>query len=270
MKPTIDTPPNTICDTSDYAAIAAAEQRLQAQGQPMMRVSATERFQEIHQRKDHSALPEIAIRQMSCGKFHHTWRGVRCMKDPLDLALYNLLLAELRPKTVLEIGCYAGGGALWLADQADVQQLPMQIHSLDRSMEWLHPLAAQDERIHFIKGDCESIHEALDPTSLQSWPHPWMIIEDAHVNLSAVLEHLHNHGLQAGDYLIVEDTNPYIPAGTDASGLTPDYAAFGLAKMKAVREFIEQHPDDYRVDSHYCDYYGYNTTWNWNSFLKRI
>ena len=45
---------------------------------------------------------------------------------------------------------------------------------------------------------------------LQSMPHPWIVIEDAHINLINVLEHFHKYMIP-GDYFIIDDTAPTCP-----------------------------------------------------------
>ena len=45
---------------------------------------------------------------------------------------------------------------------------------------------------------------------LQNLPHPWLVIDDAHVNMVPLFRHINNY-VQSGDYLIWEDTNPLAP-----------------------------------------------------------
>ena len=64
-----------------------------------------------------------------CACHHYRYRGLELVKNPLDLALYSLLLEHGRPRTVIEIGSKAGGSALWFADlllrlQIDAQSTP--------------------------------------------------------------------------------------------------------------------------------------------------
>jgi cephalosporin hydroxylase len=77
--------------------------------------------------------------------------------------------------------------------------------------------------------------------------------------------------MHAGDYFIVEDTNPEAPAisgmGLDESlGYTP----YGTEKLDELRTFMETHGAAYRVDAYYTDMFGYNGTWNWHGFIKKI
>ncbi len=44
------------------------------------------------------------------------WRGVPLMKNVFDFAMYPALIAELRPRTVFEVGSGLGASAAWFAD----------------------------------------------------------------------------------------------------------------------------------------------------------
>jgi cephalosporin hydroxylase len=86
---------------------------------------------------------------------------------------------------------------------------------------------------------------------LEDRPHPWLLIEDAHVNTLEVLKTLHPH-LVAGDCVIVEDTG------------------FLLEKYRALERFMAQYGQHYRVDTRYTDLFGYNATLSFNGYLKRV
>jgi cephalosporin hydroxylase len=90
----------------------------------------------------------------------------------------------------------------------------------------------------------------------QNLPHPWFITEDAHVNLLGVLDYI-DQFTEPGDYVIVEDTNPIIPAVVGI-GVFDDfkYVAWGREKLETVEEFMKKHPTRYRVDKEYTDFFG--------------
>jgi cephalosporin hydroxylase len=66
--------------------------------------------------------PEL-LQSMQAGTMAYTYKGVRCLKDPFDLAIYTKLIWDLRPKSLIEIGSNQGGGALWFADMLTVAGL---------------------------------------------------------------------------------------------------------------------------------------------------
>ena len=103
---------------------------------------------------------------------------------------------ELKPKTIFEVGSGLGASAAWFADTAS----DVTVHSVD-----LVKAEASHPRVTYYQGDCSEPEALFGPGLLRSEPHPWLVVEDAHHNVAAVLEHLHPH-LVPGDYLVVEDS----------------------------------------------------------------
>ena len=67
--------------------------------------------------------------------------------------------------------------------------------------------------------------------------------------------------LQRGEYLLVED-------GICDSIDNQD--RYDGGPNKAVAEFFAEHPEVYELDATYCDFFGYNVTWNPNGYLRRL
>ena len=90
----------------------------------------------------------------------------------------------------------------------------------------------------------------------QNLSHPWLLVEDAHVNMIGVLEYL-NKFMQPGDYICVEDTNPLTPM-MGGQGLVKElgYGLYGPTKMNTLRNFLMDHPGKYLVDTRYTDMFG--------------
>lgn len=61
-------------------------------------------------------MPSNMIVSMNLTCHSYTYRGLPLIKTPFDFALYHLLLWNLKPKTIIEIGSFAGGSALWMGD----------------------------------------------------------------------------------------------------------------------------------------------------------
>jgi cephalosporin hydroxylase len=170
------------------------------------------------------------------------WRGVPLMKNVFDFAMYPALIAELRPRTVLEIGSGLGASAIWLADHLAMNGIASHIHSVDRvKVETDYP------HVSFHQGDCAAPQTLFAPDLLQSAPHPWLVIEDAHHNVAAVIGHMHRY-MKAGDYLVVEDSD---------------------IKREALRAFLAAHPGDYLVDTRFTDNFGRNATCAADSIFVR-
>jgi cephalosporin hydroxylase len=170
------------------------------------------------------------------------WRGTALMKNVFDFAMYPALIAELRPYTVFEIGSGLGASATWFADTMTSNGIDGRVHSVDlRKARIEHPL------VNFYQGNCNEPAQLFDVALLQSAPHPWLVVEDAHHNVSAVLGHMHAY-LAPGDYLVVEDSD---------------------VKREALHAFLGLHPGNYLVDTHFTDNFGRNATCAADSIFVR-
>ena len=169
------------------------------------------------------------------------WKGLPLFKTVYDFSLYPMLLWALKPATIIELGSGTGASAVWLADVAAMSGLGSNVYSVD-----LTKPALQHDRVRFIEGDCLAIKTVFDREFLSSAPHPWLLVEDAHVNVYGVLTHFHPH-LRTGDYVIVEDS---------------------AEKQDEIRRFLAQAPG-YKVDTCYTDFFGRNATCAQDSILVR-
>jgi cephalosporin hydroxylase len=170
------------------------------------------------------------------------WRGVPLMKNVFDFAMYPALLAELRPRTVFEIGSGLGASAVWFADHLAICGVEGRVHSADRTKAQISHAG-----VSFYQGDCSNPASLFDADLLRGEPHPWLVVEDAHHNVAAVLNEIHPY-LKAGDYLVVEDSE---------------------VKKEAIREFLNAHPGAYQVDTHFTDFFGRNATCAADSIFVR-
>jgi len=170
------------------------------------------------------------------------WRGTPLLKTVFDFAIYPALIAELRPRTVFEIGSGLGGSAIWFADHLALCGLEGHVHSVD-----LVKATAEHAHVRFYQGDCSDPERLFDPDLLQAEPHPWLVVEDAHHNVTAVLARIHEF-LAPGDYLVVEDSD---------------------VKRPAIREFLAAHPGNYLVDTRFTDFFGRNATCAADSIFVR-
>jgi len=91
------------------------------------------------------------------------------------------------------------------------------------------------------------IPAALDAALLDAAPHPWLVIEDAHHNVAAVLAQFHAF-LRKGDYLYVEDSE---------------------IKRDDIRQFLAERGGCYLVDTGFTDFFGRNATCALDSIFLR-
>jgi cephalosporin hydroxylase len=174
------------------------------------------------------------------------WKGAVLVKDPFDLAIYPMLIQELRPRTVIEIGSYAGGSATWIADLLEIFEIDGHVYSFDIDQS---RIAVQHPRVTFMQGDANE-PATFDPHLLASLPHPWLLLEDAHVNIANLLHHF-DRFLVPGDYVVVED-------------------AFDPSYYRDYVTFVLDAAGRYLVDTRYADLFGFNATWNVNGFLRKM
>ena len=171
------------------------------------------------------------------------WRGKPLMKNVFDFAIYPALLAELRPRTIFEIGSGSGASAAWFADLLTLGGVDGRVHSVDiADVQMQHP------QVRFYKGDCANPESLFPGDLLQTAPHPWLVVEDAHHNVAGVLDLLHRF-LIPGDYLVVEDSD---------------------VKRDAIRAFVGAHPGGYLVDTRFTDNFGRNATCAADSIFVRV
>jgi len=167
------------------------------------------------------------------------WRGVPCFKTVYDLAIYAMLVDELRPGTIVELGAGVGGSSLFFADLCQSAGLTTDIISIDTAAG-----EVTDSRIAFIQADC-SAWLAKAATSKREFRRPCLVIEDFHGDLSGFFGNL-DLILQAGDYLVVEDSS---------------------GKQNRIAQVIASRP--YLIDTKYTDFFGINCTSALNSIFVK-
>jgi cephalosporin hydroxylase len=169
------------------------------------------------------------------------WKGLTLMKDPMSLTIYQQLLQDKKFKTIIEVGTFEGGSALWMEDINKMINNDCIIYTLDIDSSKIK-----------IPDNSSIIYKQIDVNNIKSLnfekiDHPLLVIEDAHVNVKEVLEYFNNI-LKEGDYLFVEDT-------------------IDDEKYEIVANFVKD--KNYLVDTTYCDMWGFNYSYNLNSILKK-
>ena len=165
-----------------------------------------------------------------------TWRNSRLGKSIYDFALIPMIIWENKPATILEIGSGEGASAIWMADICKSYNLSTYVYSMD-----IDPPDISYDGVTFYKGDIQNVNTIFSIKMLA--PHPWLVIEDAHVNVNGVMEYFTKQ-MYEGDYLIIEDSR-----GKKGSTLKV--------------------PPELKVDAYYCDYFGRNATSAVNTILRK-
>ncbi|KYC36600.1 hypothetical protein WA1_43730 [Scytonema hofmannii PCC 7110] len=208
------------------------------------------RFVSFHER---FTTPEIALGMMTdIGLYEPAmsqgvaecmqWKGMPLFKTAFDFNIYTMMLWDIKPRTIIELGSGVGSSAIWLADLMKIFEIQGHIFSVD-----LKKLELQHNGVSFIQGDCNQIEEVFAEDFLRNAPHPWLFIEDAHVNVHGVLCHFHRYFKQ-GDYVVIEES---------------------LFQKDAIGRFLMKYPDCYKIDTYYTDFFGGNITCAMDSIFVR-
>ncbi len=211
-------------------------------------------------RAPRSDIPKYLALKMQAGIMSYKYRGIKTLKCPFDLAIYTELLAELRPRTIVEFGSNMGGSALWLADTVQALQLSeTTIYTLD--VAYLHEY--KDHRINYLHCDVSDIRAHLPDTLVGKWQHPLLMIDDASHQYQHSLNILHffDEISSPGDYIIIEDGSASIMDAEDQYDGGPH---------RAIYEFMTQRNDEYEIDRARCDRFGHNVTWNIDGYIRRL
>jgi cephalosporin hydroxylase len=155
-----------------------------------------------------------------------SWMNVPCLKCPLDLWIYQEILAEIRPDLIVETGTHLGGSALFIAHMLDIigkgELITIDIETHPRPY---HP------RIKYVTGSSADVD--LIGSLFKSRPSETrLIILDSDHSKAHVLKELHSFApyVSTDSYLIVEDTN--------ING-HPTFPTFGEGPYEAVKEFLK-------------------------------
>jgi|HubBroStandDraft_6_1064221.scaffolds.fasta_scaffold191560_2 cephalosporin hydroxylase len=193
-----------------------------------------------------NAESETSLRRLGASS---SYKGLVLLKPPYDIVLYSNLIWELRPKTIIEFGALQGGSALWFADQLDACGQDGEVHSFELLDKCIHP-SASHRRLHFHHADLRRL-DTLDERLFARFPHPWLVVDDAHVNYAELMPFVVDN-MHAGDYFIAEDALAYP---------TADIIAAWVRLCDRL---------NLRVDSKYTDAFGYNVTCAPNAWLKKV
>ena len=169
------------------------------------------------------------------------WKEYNLYKTSFDLILYWMILQEVKPDVIIELGSGEGGSAIWLADMVDALGLDTHIYSYDINKPKL-----THKRVTFIEYDLMEINSLPKHSSWEFLVGKKLIIEDAHVNIENVLN-LFGTILSENDYLVVEDSD-------DKQGI--------------IRDFVGAQELKYKLDQYFMDFFGTNITCSKNSIFK--
>lgn len=206
-----------------------------------------------------TAFTRPSLESYQAGVMSYTYKGIRCLKSPVDIAIYMRLIWELKPRTLIEIGSHSGGSALLLADLlGNMGCADTEVISIDLEI----PRELDDDRIRFLQGNVCDLESVFVQHGLESFVHPWLVIEDSahtHEACTAALQFFEPR-MRPGDVLVIED------GVLDDLGMSEQYQG---GPNRAIREFLDAQPGRFEIATEYCDMFGTNATYNPNGYLRR-
>lgn len=200
-------------------------------------------------------IPYELLMKIQQGTMAYRHRGIPLLKNPFDLAIYPMLLERAQPRTLIEIGSYGGGSAIWFADQV----LEMRVISIDLNL----PSGVKHPRVEFLQGDAHNLGAALPESLMQSIARPLLVVEDSShqaATTTATLDFF-DKWLQRDEYIVIED-------GILTAMRVAD--TYGGGPLRAIHEFLARTSGRYEIDRTLCDYFGRNVTWNVDGYLRRV
>ena len=197
----------------------------------------------------------LTIKEIDKGHHNTTYRGVSCIKSPFDYVIYQMIIEEVKPDLIIEIGSFEGGSALYLADLLELHGKG-EIHTIDIE-DRIDERAKGHKRIKFFSKGWENYDLRLveDGKSV-------LVIEDGSHKYEDTLKAMKkfSKAVSLGSYLIVED------GIIDELGLSKEYDG---GPVKAIKKFLGEN-NNFEVASNWADFFGKNATFNTIGYLKRI
>jgi cephalosporin hydroxylase len=203
---------------------------------------------------------EIKFNVQTISDGHHKvhYRGIKTIKNPFDYLLYQMIITELKPDLIIEIGTNHGGGALYMANLMDLEKNEMgEIHTIDIYQYPMSELVTSHHRIKRFLGG----YQSYDLKNAEKFKNILVIDDGSHeyYDVNKCLEKFKDI-VSVGSYFIVED------GIINEIGLENQYSG---GPLKAIAEFINKN-ENYIIDRKWCDFFGKNATFNPNGFLKKI
>lgn len=182
------------------------------------------------------------------------WMNYPCLKCPLDMWIYQEIIAEVKPDLILETGTHSGGSALFMAHILDVLGKG-HIISIDIRDDYERPT---HPRITYITGSSSDPHLVTGIMQGRRDERRLVILDSDHSKTHVEKEiKLFAPLVSVDSYLIVEDTN--------ING-HPAYPSFGPGPYEAVQEFLSVN-SDFVIDESREKFL---MTFNPNGYLKRV
>jgi cephalosporin hydroxylase len=168
--------------------------------------------------------------------------------------MYQMIVWEVKPDLIIEIGTFKGGGTLYLADLLDIIGKG-EIHSIDINNKSDKKIKKHPRIKLFYKGwenyNIKLTKKFKKILVIDDGAHTYEQVRDAMFKFSPLVT--------KGSYFIVED-------GVLTELKTP--IKFHGGPARAIKEFLKINKK-FTIDRKWTDMFGHNATFNVDGYLKR-
>jgi FkbM family methyltransferase len=191
------------------------------------------------------------------GHFNVKYKGVPYLKCPMDYVIYQMIIMDIKPDLIIEIGTFKGGGALYYADLLYLLGKG-QVHTINLDNEVYDQKVFNHNQIKFFYGGFDSYDIEKNVKGFEKI----LVIDDASHTYGDVLKSLNKFSkiVSKNSYFIVED------GVVSFNGIADRYDG---GPRKAINEFLQTN-ENFVVDRNLCDFFGINATFNPDGYLKKI
>ena len=221
----------------------------------------------------------LNLKEIHDGVFRTSYRGVPMQKFPFDYVIYQMIMSELKPDLIIEIGTCYGGSALYFADLMDTLNIVGgEVHTIDivdleirkETFNGNFPNLKTDENYPNIVYSNPRIKRFTDGfmnydlDNTKGFKKILVIDDGSHIQ-EEVLDSLNKFKdiVSIGSYFIVEDGNCLdIPLSYEI--LEPMHGG----PLNAIATFLNT-SNGFTIDLHWCDMFGINSTFNTYGYLKK-
>lgn len=183
-----------------------------------------------------------------------TWLGVQTLKNPLDLWVYQEIMAATRPEVVVETGTWRGGTAFFLGSICDLLDVG-EVVTLD--VEPVRDDYPAHPRVTYLGGRSSTEPDVVSEVRARAEGKRTLVILDSDHSQGHVEAELAVYAplVHVGGYVIVEDSN----IGQIRKDLLP-------GPLEAVETFLAGR-DDFVIDRE-CE--KFLITFNPSGYLRRV
>lgn len=199
---------------------------------------------------------DLRLKDLEIGHLKTTYRGVKAYKSPFDYVMYQMIINEIKPDLVIEIGTYDGGGALYIADLMEIIGHG-EIHTIDIDDRVIDTNVIHHKRIkRFLEG-----YQNYDTSQTISYEKVLVIDDGSHRSKDVYDAFtIFKSVVSVDSYYIIED------GILSELGYDIDYDG---GPLRIMNKILSEN-NNFEVDYKWCDFYGKNVTFNPLGFLKRI